>query len=51
LSGDGGIQVKSHLDSVAISKLNQVAIKVANGGLQPVFALCIYPVYWPERYA
>ena len=46
MSADGGPRVKSHLDAVAVSTLivccfvwglNQVAVKVANDGLQPVF--------------
>ncbi len=46
MSADGGSRTKSQLDAVAVSTLvaccfiwalNQVAVKVANGGLQPVF--------------
>ncbi len=46
MSPDGGFRVKSQLDTVAVATLiaccfawglNQVAIKVAKGGMQPVF--------------
>ena len=62
MSLDGGTRIKAHLDGVAVSTLvvccfvwglNQVAIKVTNGGLQPLFQAglrsllaCLLVVAW-----